>query len=75
LLPTGNIAPVIIGGMVSAEGVGGSGLWADTPLQDSMTGVICGAYLVSAGFFGLASAAFRRADNPMTASDSKHGKL
>ena len=56
---TGNIAPVIIGGMVSPEGVGGLGLWANNSLGDSMTVVICSSYVLSGVFFALAAISFR----------------
>uniref|UniRef100_A0A7S0QST9 Uncharacterized protein n=1 Tax=Pyramimonas obovata TaxID=1411642 RepID=A0A7S0QST9_9CHLO len=59
LAAVGNIAPVVIGGMVSAEGVGGLGLWANTSLGDSMTAVICSSYVISGVLFGMAALSFR----------------
>lgn len=64
LTAVGNVAPVLIGGMVAAGGVGGTGLLADTPLQDAMTWVLCGAYVSSGSLFALAARDLARRDKP-----------
>jgi len=40
---------------VAAGGVGGTGVLADTPLQDAMTWVLCGSYVASGSLFALAA--------------------
>jgi hypothetical protein len=64
LTAVGNVAPVLIGGMVAAGGVGGTGLLADTPLKDAMTWVLCGAYVSSGSLFALAARDLARRDKP-----------
>jgi len=58
LTAAGNLAPVVIGGMVASNGIFGMGILADTSLEDAMIWIICSAYLISAVLFGIAGASF-----------------